>query len=92
MFSLLIIHYIGLHVHVVSPLILQKKQNKKKKKQKKTPGIELAVERVMSLLEMGLRYINKFTLRKHAYSYILKILPPKNPQKILIFFIFLLKT
>ena len=34
-------------------------------------------------------------LRKHAYSNKLKILPPKNekfPIKILIFFIFLLKT
>ena len=35
------------------------------------------------------------TLRKHAYSNILKILPPKNEKieiKILIFFKFLLKT
>ena len=35
------------------------------------------------------------SLRKHAYSNILKILPPKNENfqiKFLIFFIFLLKT
>ena len=43
-----------------------------------------------------LRYEENFlTLRKHAYSNILKILPPKNENfqmKILILFIFQLKT
>ena len=37
----------------------------------------------------------KYQLQKHAYSNVLKILPPKNENfqiKILIFFIFLLKT
>ena len=40
-------------------------------------------------------YIYIYTLRKRAYSNILKILPPKNEKfqiKILIFFIFLLKN
>ena len=39
--------------------------------------------------------VQKGTLRKHAYSNILKISPPKTESfemKILIFFIFLLKT
>ena len=35
---------------------------------------------------------SRITLRKHAYSNTLKLLLPKNEIKILIFFIFLLKT
>ena len=48
--------------------------------------------RTYSLVENALPRI---TLRKHAYSNILKILPPKNENfqiKILLFFIFLPKT
>ena len=39
--------------------------------------------------------VTKASLRKHAYSSVLKILPPKNESfqiKFLIFFMFLLKT
>ena len=50
---------------------------------------------MVSQLDATPVHVSPNTLRKHAFSNIMKILPPKNEKlqkKILIFFIILLKT
>ena len=82
----------------------EKKKKKKKKKKKTDKEFKIYSAKIFTqhdkhyyLFPNLSNHLNKFilSLRKHAYSNLLKISPPKTEsfqRKILIFFIFLLKT
>ena len=76
------------------------KSNKDQSMQENISQLQLYNHRLRTLTQKYLSFdwrksLNSSTLRKHAYSNVLKISPPKTESfqiKILIFFIYLLKT
>ena len=58
-------------------------------------GVLHVIAPVLAIWDSSAQWVSQISLRKHAYSNILKILQPekeKNQIKILIFFLFLFKT